>query len=790
MATSKSENLTEAELLPDEEHPDYVAGSVSEDDFSQYGEYNEHEIDESTGGFTPLPGGPIDLPGRPIPVPVPFPRPVPWPIKWCGPVSGKYTLASTWPPIVPKPDPLPGPFRPPLVPFNLTWVTARVDVDRYYPQRRISLEIGRRFPAQKLHLIAEVTSDVCRGLNHRVVEATITFREGTNGLAPGNRVRFTAKRTSGINYSSYRVEILDGNLVTRNYSMRFVSKYFDPVEIEVDRASNAGTPVAGYNTADHPRRPGNLPNEVLTLETVFERAGFDAKMSPNASVVPVSGAGANSTWSDQEMHNAMVQRWSRFANRAQWAMWVFYAQQHDQGHSLGGIMFDDIGPNHRQGTAIFRDSFIQDVPAGDPDPAGYRRRNEFWTAVHEMGHAFNLAHSWQKSLSMPGGDGPWIPLPNEPEARSFMNYPLRVSGGQSAFWNDFRFRFSDDELVFMRHAPRRFVQMGNEDWFENHGFEAPDNMMSSGRWNLELRPNREGASYRFLEPVSMELKLTNTSNAAASVDEDLLRDGQHFKLFVGRVGGPTRQWRPMATYLHEPHETSLAAGESIYGAHLVSTSTQGWIIDEPGFYKIQAAIDMGDEILVSNVMRVYVGEPASESEAAIADDYFTEDVARAVAFKGAPSLTQAHDTLEKVAKECKDNPASVHAELALTTPDLQSFKYLDIGTGRDDMEIKASRAKLSSASKRQRTVLLKNADMALDTIGHIRYFDHLQMLDETIAEDGGAEEANAVLADSIAQMKSRQVLESVIEDAEKRLKDRTPKAPRKRTAKKRAAKKK
>ena len=93
-------------------------------------------------------------------------------------------------------------------------------------------------------------------------------------------------------------------------------------------------------------------------------------------------------------------------------------------------------------------------------------RMRFWTACHEMGHAFNLAHSWQKAF----GTG-WIPLLNEPEVRSFMNYPFRVSGGQTSFFSDFAYRFSDQELVFMRHAPERLVQMGNASWFDHHAFE-------------------------------------------------------------------------------------------------------------------------------------------------------------------------------------------------------------------------------------------------------------------------------------------------------------------------------
>jgi hypothetical protein len=113
-------------------------------------------------------------------------------------------------------------------------------------------------------------------------------------------------------------------------------------------------------------------------------------------------------------------------------MWVFFASLHEVGPSLGSIMFDGIGPNHRQGTAVFHNSFIADPPDGDLNPAAWVQRMRFWTVCHEMGHSFNLAHSWQKAYGTP-----WIPLPNEAEARSFMNYPHNVLGGESAFFADF-----------------------------------------------------------------------------------------------------------------------------------------------------------------------------------------------------------------------------------------------------------------------------------------------------------------------------------------------------------------
>ena len=505
-----------------------------------------------------------------------------------------------------------------------------------------------------------------------------------------------------------------------------------------------------------------------SFATIFKRAGFDARMSPNTSVIPTSGAGANGTWSDAEMHNAMVTYWSRFANRPNWAMWVLFAKRHDRGRGLGGIMFDDIGPNHRQGTAIFTDSFIQDVPFGDPNPATFRQRNVFWTAVHEIGHGFNLAHSWQKAVGDPWGN-PWIPLANEPEARSFMNYPRNVAGGESAFWADFRFRFSDTELTFMRHAPRRFVQMGNSDWFENHAFEVPDAMLQTGAWKLEIRPNRAENAYRFLEPVYMELKLTNTSTQDAQVEDDMLRDGRHINVYVQREGGLTKDWKAMVTSCHAPHSDTLKPGGSIYGSHNISTSTDGWIIDEPGFYKVQAAVDMGDEVVVSNVLRLYVMPSGSVEEARVAPDYFSEDVGRAMTFKGAPALDGAMAVLQAVSERCVDNPAAKIASLALSTPLLRAFKSLAAGDSRDDMKIQASRPDIDTGAKAQMGVLIDDADAAADTLGHIAYFNQLEVLAEAMEDAGDDKGSIKVREATVKTMRRRNILGAIIDLAERRL---------------------
>ncbi len=193
-----------------------------------------------------------------------------------------------------------------------------------------------------------------------------------------------------------------GGSADRISTLQHKSLWFHDVEFEFDSADGT-VAVTAVQTHAHPNRPATLPNQNLSIETAFSRAGFNVKKTGSDSIVPLTGAGTDAQWSDSEMHDAMQTYWSRFANTAQWSMWTFFAWQHASCPSegitpdnLGGIMFDDIGPNHRQGTAIFNGSFIRNAPAGDPAAAAWVQRMRFWTAVHEMGHSFNLAHSWQK----------------------------------------------------------------------------------------------------------------------------------------------------------------------------------------------------------------------------------------------------------------------------------------------------------------------------------------------------------------------------------------------------------
>ncbi|RFU21929.1 zinc metalloprotease [Geodermatophilus marinus] len=632
----------------------------------------------------------------------------------------------------------------------------RLDVDGPHAQQVASGVLG--LGLDRVHWIAALTP-----MGPRRWRGPVHYKDGPTAAFPYTTVTIHVggHGDAGDMRAMARFEAPGGLRRTRRY--RYSSRYFHTVDFEFDAATGESA-TTSINTCAHPNRPGALPCEQLSIRTVFQRAGFDATESPGGTV-PIAGAGADARWSDAEMHDAMQVFWSRFSSSAQWAMWVFFASLHERGTGLGGIMFDDIGPNHRQGTAIFNDSFIAEAPAGDANPQAWVRRMIFWTACHEMGHAFNLAHSWQKSLGTP-----WVPgLPDEPEARSFMNYPFRVAGGQAAFFADFGFRFSDQELLFLRHSPERFVRMGDAAWFDHHGFgEARVPVQPALR--LQLRVNRERPVYEFLEPVVLEAKLTNTSGSPQLVDAHVLDSLDDMTLVVLPPRGPARRHVPFARYCHAPETMVLGPGESLYSSLLVSAGVEGQAIAEPGTYRVQAALRHGGEDVVCEPLTLRVAAPASREEEALAPDVFTEDVARALAFGGTAVLEEANDTLSTVVDRLGDRRVAVHAALALALPAAADYK---VATARPEspagLSVDVRRARPEEARRLLEQALVDRADEAAATLGHIRFAQETETASERLSTSDDPEVAGRLMGvahDTLVRrvVDRRRVLPSVLEE--------------------------
>jgi hypothetical protein len=649
----------------------------------------------------------------------------------------------------------------------------RLDVDRHYPQMVAS---GTVIPdiSSWSHWIANVSAS---GPN--TWTGNIWYKDTSPGrtfpythvkIEVTNR-RFPSRREATATFSG-------GGGTTRQRTFKFADQYFHPVDFEFDFAEGE-QPTLTVDTCAHPNRPGTLPCENLSLQAVYRRAGFDVTTSPGAGTVPLAGAGPNAQWSDLEMHDAMQTFWSRFVADPQWAMWVFFASLHEQGTGLGGIMFDDIGPNHRQGTAIFNDSFIATPPAGDPNPDAWVRRSIFWTAGHEMGHAFNLAHSWQKSLTF-DGLGPWIPLVDEPEALSFMNYHFNFQGGSDAFFSQFEYAFSDQELLFLRHAPTRFVEQGNAAWFDHHGFQGADTMTEQAL-KLELRVNRETPAFEFMEPVILELKLTNTSSQPQLVDENLLSRTDSMAVILKKAGRPARQFVPYAQYCSLPETKVLMPGESAYAPLFVSAGQNGWDVADPGRYTVQVALHTdSEEYLVSNPLRLLVEPPLGErrnDQERLAQDFFSEEVGRILWFGGSQFLEKGNDILREAAERLGDRRVALHANAALGNAVAREYKQLNLGDADKERAKPAAMAggditvrppNVEEAQKDFGAALTDKPDVGAASLGHIRYRRYMNRFSDLLAEQGQNQRAAQIQDDLHDTLANRNVLDRVLEEIKDR----------------------
>lgn len=704
----------------------------------------------------------------PVPVPIPNP-PIPRPIPRPGPLGQAEVSEAATAETMRDAQPSDGIEYAAVNELIMLRERLCLDIDGRYPQMLASGTLYQ-FMTERTHWIARIARQ-----SDGSYAGPIWYTSGNVTSFPYTQVRITVQRSRFKSQRSATVTFRAPGGATRVRTYRWNSAYIHPCELEYDTVAGA-TAVTQYHTGSHPNRPAALASELLSIETVFRRAGFNVSRAGD-SPIPVTGAGSNGRWSVAEMHDAMQQYWSRFANRPQWAVWTLFASLADQGTSLGGIMFDDIGPNHRQGTAVFSDSFIAQPPSGDPAPAAWVERMRFWTAVHELGHTFNLAHSWQKVHPASWGNS-WIPMANEPEARSFMNYPYNVAGGQSAFFASFEYRFSDQELLFMRHAPERFVQQGNAAWFVNHGFEQL-RVNDTPSLAFELRSNRmqeetsTSATVPFLDQVVLECKITNRTRDPMLIDEHLLDGIDHLTLVVKREGAAAQVHRPYAQMCWHGARKVLMPGASIYTSLYLSAGKDGFYVSEPGRYVVQAALHLADEDIISNPFSLRVLPPRSYEEAAFAQDLYVPDVGRALAFDGTRVMTSANEILREAIEQFSTHPLATHARVALALPLARIFRTLEegdiAGVDASRLAFRGQAAVVDEAAPLLKKALSTHAVEAARILGHIDFADYAAQYVEMLSDGGETRQARTERNAALQALSTRGVKSEIIEQVKEKL---------------------
>ncbi len=541
-----------------------------------------------------------------------------------------------------------------------------------------------------------------------------------------------------------------------------ISDYFRETQLELDYEQGVERTLT-YDTNLF-NRPAGVDAEELTIEKVYGRAGIEITRSSSVNAV-APGSGADSKWSNQELHDAMIANWSR-SEGDPWAMWVFFAKQgvSRPGSTLFGIMFDTIGAHERSGTAIFSEAIANFFGGNNRN----FKRDHFHTIIHEMGHAFNLLHSFQKTFGSRWHNS----VVNEPGAASFMNYPDNYPGGENAFWRDFAFRFSDQELLFLRHAPEAYVNMGGSNFAVDHAMTAPSMELlqelsqqdrGSATLQLDLRVNKQRPVFEFMEPVVLELKLKNISNQPREVDQTILEDIGHMTISITRDQSETKQYRSYSQLCYAEEKMTLQPEESLYSNLFLSAGSLGWYIADPGMYEITVAVsaereDDQDKEIVSSTFSLIVLRPSLQrkrEEEKLAQDVFNDDVGRILAFQGSNILGSGNDVLQELTGRFPQANAVPHAQVALEVPKLRDFKAMEFSNGKP--EVKVKEAQLEEASRNLQKVLVDKGAEVANTLGNIGFKQVCDTLSQELAEKGATETAAQVEKNVLKVMDKRGV---------------------------------
>ncbi len=648
-----------------------------------------------------------------------------------------------------------------------------VDVDGTDPLGVVSGEVAGPGAAAPVpaHFIGRVTGDALDGAARQLVVEELRFTWPETGEVV-DRLEVAVTSGAGSPTAAVTFVVVGGQRRHGPYNVVRESPFFRHVEIEVDVEEGA-VAAEPYVTTTHPVRPADLPEESLTVESAFAKAGVSIVRSQGANEIKTAGAGGDRRWSIQELHDAMQSHWSRFANRPQWKMWVFVAGLADSD-GLGGIMFDaDIqepGGVDRQGTALFTlcphfHTAEGDYPKSNAPAPEAARRELFFNLIHESGHAFNLAHSFQKRGGTAWGPPQWMPLEDAPQSLSWMNYPDEATpgGGSAAAWfyERFRFRFDDGENLFLRHSPSHQVEMGNETWFQNHGRVA----LGTVDPRLELVVRARTDTFELGEAVFVELRLRNVSDAPVVAQRNLYPSDGLVEVAVTNPRGERRPWQPIAHTRSSVATSVLEPGQALYGELNITMGQLGFPFKEPGPYRVEVGYHNTDGGTAAAVMQLHVLPPASYDDVRTISTLFDAGVGRVLQVGGSRLMDEANDRIDWVTGHLgQAHPAAYYLDAVRAVPMATPYKLL-----RGDSDQVQVADQDPEFVQRRLAPVVERPERAADVVGHIVYRRLVDTYTDAAVETRNAEGAREAQSTMLELFRARGVVQPVIDDVERRV---------------------
>jgi hypothetical protein len=601
----------------------------------------------------------------------------------------------------------------------------RVDVDGFRPMKRVSGDFYSTSGSTVSYFGSFVVNSpsVTVTATHVIIVGVGTYTWSAG--APKLRV-VIARNTIFMPPSPAYVQFMTlDNKKGAAYTCLFESRFFRTVDLEQDRESGV-TSFASYNTSS---LPSGGPARTLTTEKAYVEAGIEMRPAGVTNVVPTSEAGADVRWDNAELHAAMETHFSLWKDAPQWKVWLFHAQRHVIGPGLLGIMFDQKG-KQRQGCAAFYQRISGTAPT--------QLRDQLYVCVHELGHCFNLYHSFHKRYMTP-------PMPNRLTSLSWMNYPRNFPGGASAFWNAFPFQFDNLEVIHLRHAFRSNIIMGGNPFGVGAALlEDPEAFTDSVKDNSGLRLELEASkSFAYGEPVVTEIKLYTTDTRGKSVHKELHPNFGFVQMAIQKPSGEVVVYEPPIHHCVEIETTTLDAEypASYESAYIGYDKERGHVFDQVGFYKLRGAYYALDgSVVLSNVLTLRVRSPLSSDDEEIAELFLGDEQGMLLYLLGSDSkfLESGNEAFDRVLDEYSEHPLAVYAHLVKGSNAAREFK-----TVTADYQVEIRKPQIDEAVELLSAVI--DASEAEEGVDNITLNSTMQRLARTQMLAGDDKSARATI---------------------------------------------
>ncbi len=381
-------------------------------------------------------------------------------------------------------------------------------------------------------------------------------------------------------------------MVVGRLKMGWVSKYLRKATVEIDRVQQSEAPLGNGAGVD--------------WKSVGDLIGWDITVDESdANVAEPSGQ----SWSDAELHAAMLARRDASNLDAEWRYHVLAVRRLDS--TSRGIMYDAYGGDSnnvpREGCAISSHWVIPNAPQWGTVQGvrfGLATGPYFRTAVHETGHAMGLYHNTADN--------------------GYMNTTGVIANnslapGVVAFPGNIQWSYNSEDAKRLRHMPDIHVRPGGTPFGTSYASTpiSPTDMTEEVE-GLELSVTSLMDAVPLGAPVRIDVELRNVGDEPLFAPSTLSMKSGLVRGKVVDSAGIVRTFVPLLRCVEEQPMDVLKKDNSIRHSITLLRGAQGALFPAPGNYRIFVDVhwDAGDvEAVVTGQADVMVTPAEDEKHA-------------------------------------------------------------------------------------------------------------------------------------------------------------------------------